>query len=151
MGARLLAVALDLLAPTLIARPRYPTSLLHGERFLGFGIGEGVVAHVDVGIGVLRREVGGIRILVGVMEGIVGIVLVHIVGRSGVERGRSGHDERGGPEWRASCKGKKRKRPEKKRQRVVGSYCRYPWWVCDTSDRDGRKAKRFELRRGKES
>lgn len=48
-----------------------------------------------------------VRILKGVMEGIVGIVLVHIVGRRGAERGRSGHDERGGPEWRTSCKGKK--------------------------------------------
>jgi hypothetical protein len=30
MGARLLAVAFDFLPPTLVARTRYPTALLHG-------------------------------------------------------------------------------------------------------------------------
>ena len=91
MSARLLPIALDLLATTFIASARHTTPLLHGEGVLHrLAIAQRIILHHQIMAG------GGIVIFVGIEERVGsgrGIILVRVVGMR--RTGSGGHEGSG--------------------------------------------------------
>lgn len=88
MCARLLPIAFDFLAPTLIASTGYPTPLLHGKRGLHLlGVGRSMVVGGKVLAKIVRRRAREVELVGEIGSGVWrGIILARILG--GEERRR---------------------------------------------------------------